>query len=201
MMLTLSAASSLYWLGRYMLRVEALCQLLPFEDDTQALAYAHSFSLSAWNVETLLAAIHDPQRVGSLPNNLAVIQDNIQAVRGILPRPVFEAFNALWRQREQADACICDLLTQAATQLQQLDAVARGFWQLGRAVESVDMALRLHAPVQPAAEQLLQIAHQLPMPEWQIQVELVAQLVERPDVARLYALCDRLHLAFVEGSA
>ncbi|MFZ3193645.1 MAG: alpha-E domain-containing protein [Moraxellaceae bacterium] len=201
MMLTLSAASSLYWLGRYMLRVEALCHLLPFEDDTQALAYAHSFSLSAWNVETLLAAIHDPQRVGSLPNNLAVIQDNIQAVRGILPRPVFEAFNALWRQREQADSCICDLLTQSATQLQQLDAVARGFWQLGRAVESVDMALRLHAPVQPAADHLLQIAQQLPMPEWQLQVELVAQLVDRPDVARLYALCDRLHLAFVEGSA
>lgn len=201
MILTLSAASSLYWLGRYMLRVEALCQRLPFEDDAQALAYAHSFSLSAWNVETLLAALHDPQRVGSLPSNLAVVQDNIQAVRGILPRQVFEAFNALWRQRDQSDVCICDLLTQAATQLQQLDAVALVFWQLGRAVESVDMALRLHEPVQSAAEHLLSVAHQLPMPEWQLQVELVAQLVAQPDVVRLYALCDRLHLAFVEGSA
>lgn len=200
MMLTLSAASSLYWLGRYMLRVEALCQRLPFEDDDQALAYAHSFSLSAWNVETLHAALHDPQRVGSLPSNLAVIQDNIQAVRGILPRAVFEAFNALWRQRSQPDDCICMLLNDAAMQLQQLDAVARVFWQLGRAVEAVDMALRLHEPVQPVADHLLQIAHQLPMPEWQSQVELVAQLVEQPDVIRLYALCDRLHLAFVEGS-
>lgn len=201
MMLTLSAASSLYWLGRYMLRVEALCQRLPFEDDAQALAYAHSFSWSAWNVETLLDAIHDPQRVGSLPNNLAVVQDNIQSVRGILPRSVFEAFNALWRQRDQTDSCICDLLHQAAVQLQQLDPVAHVFWQLGRALESVDMALRLHEPVQPAADQLLQVAHQLPLPEWQLQVELVAQLVEQPDVIRLYALCDRLHLAFVEGPA
>jgi uncharacterized alpha-E superfamily protein len=200
MILTLSAASSLYWLGRYMLRVEALCERLPFEDDDQALAYADSFSLSAWNVETLNAVLHDPQRVGSLPNNLAVIQDNIQAVRGILPRSVFEAFNALWRQREQPDACTCDLLQQAAAQLQHLDVVARSFWQLGRSLEAVDMALRLHEPVQPVAEQLLQVAHQLPLPEWQSQVDLVAQLVEQPDVIRLYALCDRLHLAFVEGS-
>lgn len=201
MMLTLSAASGLYWLGRYMLRVESLCQLLPFEDDAQALAYANSFSSPAWNIETLLVALHDPERAGSLPSNLAVIQDNIQSVRGILPRQVFEAFNALWRQRDQADACVCDLLMQATTQLQQLDSIARVFWQLGRAVESVDMALRLHTPVQPAADQLLQVAQQLPLPEWQLQVELVAQLVEQPNVGRLYSVCDRLHLAFVEGSA
>ena len=201
MILTLSAASSLYWLGRYMLRVEALCQILPFEDESYALAYANSFSLSAWNIETLLLALHDPQRMGSLPNNLAVIQDNIQAVRGILPRQVFEAFNRLWRQREQSDACICGLLTEAAAELQQLDSMALVFWQLGRAVESVDMALRLHEPVQSAADQLLQVAQQLPMPEWQVAVELVTQLVMQPDVPRLYAVCDRLHLAFVEGSA
>lgn len=200
MILTLSAASSLYWLGRYMLRVEALCQRLPFEDDDQAIAYANAFSLSAWNAETLHATLHDAQRVGSLPNNLAVIQDNIQSVRGILPRAVFEAFNALWRQRDQADACICELLQHAAVQLEHLDPVAYGFWRLGHALEAVDMALRLHEPVQPVAEQLLQVAHRLPLPEWQLQVELVAQLVEQPDVIRLYALCDRLHLAFMEGS-
>lgn len=201
MILTLSAASSLYWLGRYMLRVEALCQVLPFEDEAQALAYANSFSLSAWNIETVLVALHDPQHTGSLPNNLAVIQDNIQAVRGILPRQVFEAFNRLWRQREQSDACICGLLTEAAAELQQLDSVARVFWQLGQCIESVDMALRLHAPVQVAADQLLQMAHQLPLPEWQLQVDLIAQLAAQPDVPHLYAVCDRLHLAFVEGSA
>lgn len=201
MMLTLSAASSLYWLGRYMLRVEALCRLLPFEDDAQALAYAHSFSLSAWNIETVLEALHDSQRVGSLPSNLAVIQDNIQSVRGILPRSVFEAFNALWRQRDQADSCICELLNHAKSELQQLGSVAKVFWQLGQAVEAVDIALRLHEPVQPAADELLQVARQLPMPEWQLQVEWVAQVAEQPDVARLYALCDRLHLAFVEGPA
>ena len=136
-----------------------------------------------------------------MTNNLAVIQDNIQAVRGILPRQVFEAFNRLWRQREQSDACICGLLTEAAAELQQLDSMALVFWQLGRAVESVDMALRLHEPVQSAADQLLQVAQQLPMPEWQVAVELVTQFVMQPDVPRLYAVCDRLHLAFVEGSA
>ncbi|MFA9203951.1 MAG: hypothetical protein ACEQSD_08125, partial [Flavobacteriales bacterium] len=54
---------------------------------------------------------------------------------------------------------------------------------------------------QKAADQLLQVAQQLPMPEWQVAVELVTQLVVQPDVPRLYAVCDRLHLAFVEGSA
>jgi hypothetical protein len=63
------------------------------------------------------------------------------------------------------------------------------------------MALRLHEPVQAAADQLFQVVQQLPLPEWQLQVELVVQLVAKPDVARLYAVCDRLHLAFVEGPA
>ncbi|MEC7119702.1 MAG: alpha-E domain-containing protein [Pseudomonadota bacterium] len=199
MILTLSAASSLYWLGRYMVRVEGLCRLEPFQDDAHAVAYANAFSLPAWNVETLSQLLRDPNHLGSLPNNLAVIQDNVQSVRGILGREVFEAFNALWRQRGQSDACICDLLHQASQHMQALDLFTQVFWSLGRAVESVDMALRLGEPAQPAAQQVLQVAQRLPDPEWQSILECAEQLAISPDTSNLYGLCDRLHPAFVEG--
>ena len=36
MILPLSTAANLYWLGRYLVRVDGLCHLLPFTDDLEA---------------------------------------------------------------------------------------------------------------------------------------------------------------------
>ncbi len=202
MILTLSTASSLYWLGRYMVRAQALFQFLRDNDPQNTAAYARLFQLLPQSsLETLQRAVHDPQQVGSLPHNLAGIEDNTQAIRGILPCSVFILLHALWRQREQGDAYVADLLARARLELLGIDAMALIFWQLGEAMESYDMALRFGQSAQSAALALQQAGQRLPIPAWSPQVQLINQLVQQPDGRHLAALCGSIQLAFAEGVA
>jgi uncharacterized alpha-E superfamily protein len=112
MILSLSTATHLYWLGRYMVRVEGICQLAPFQNDQAAVRFAHAFCLPAWNVASLERLLHDPAQPSSLPSHLAVIQENAQSVRGVISQATFEALHTLWRMRDDPLVSTCQLLAE-----------------------------------------------------------------------------------------
>ncbi len=95
MILVLSTAQSLYWLGRIAVRIDNLCHLLPFEDDEAARSYAHAFALPAWSADTLNQLLLDPDQTVSLPGNLQHLFENVQQVRGVILEQTYQAFNAL----------------------------------------------------------------------------------------------------------
>lgn len=198
MILSLSTATHLYWLGRYMVRVEGICQLAPFQNDQKALQFAHAFCLPAWNTASLERLLHDPAQPSSLPSNLAVIQENAQSVRGVISQATFEALNTLWRMRHDPSSSTCELLATAKAAFAQEQGLVQTFWSLGQAIEAVDMSLRLEDSPQPALDVLQQVQQYLPE-AWQRPKRLIDSVLAYPSATSFYSLTDGLNEMFAEG--
>ncbi len=198
MILPLSTASNLYWLGRYLVRVDGLFHLIPFTDDLEAQSFAHAFNLPAWNAETLNALIHDPQQSGSLPSNLDAVKQNVQAVRGVLTAPTFEAFHALSRFPGLPPEDMHFMLQSCRASFKEEGEMVQLFCRMGEVVERIDIALRLIK--NPAAEitALAEILDALPI-GWQRLKEPIMHLNRRYDRVAFYDLSDRVQELFRNG--
>lgn len=198
MILPLSTAANLYWLGRYLVRVDGLCHLLPFTDDVEAQSFAHAFNLPAWNAETLNALIHDSSQSGSLPSNLDAVKQNIQAVRGVLTAPTFEAFHTLCCTLDTSVENMTEMLRDCRSALKQESPMVQLFLRMGESVERIDINLRLiKDPVQDikALDEVLDL---LPI-GWQRLKEPIMLLNKRYDRVAFYDLSDRIHELFRNG--
>jgi uncharacterized alpha-E superfamily protein len=198
MILPLSTASNLYWLGRYLVRVDGLFHLLPFTDDGEAQAFAHAFSLPAWNAETLNALIHDPNQSGSLPSNLDAVKQNIQAARGVLTAPTFEAFNALGRFNQLSVEDMHHMLQNCQSAFKYESEMVQLFCRMGEAVERIDIALRLIKSPAIDIKALSDILDALPI-GWQRLKEPIMLLNKRYDRVAFYDLSDRVQELFRNG--
>ncbi len=198
MILPLSTASNLYWLGRYLVRVDGLFGVIPFVDDKDAQIFAHAFNLPAWNAETLNALIHDPQQAGSIPTNLDAIKQNVQSVRGVLTGPTFEAFHALSRFPKLPPQEMHFMLQSCRSTLKDESDIVQLFCRMGEVVERIDIALRLIK--NPAAEitALAEILDALPI-GWQRLKEPIMHLNRRYDRVAFYDLSDRVQELFRNG--
>ena len=198
MILPLSTAANLYWLGRYLVRVDGLCHLLPFTDDLEAQSFAHAFNLPAWNAETLNALIHDSNQSGSLPSNLDSIKQNIQSVRGVLTAPTFEAFHALCCAADATVEDMHELLRECRSSLKLDSTMVQLFLRMGESVERVDINLRLIKDPARDIKALGEVLDLLPI-GWQRLKEPIMLLNKRYDRVAFYDLSDRIHELFRNG--
>ncbi len=199
MILSLSNAQGLFWLGRYMVRNSYILTSLPFEDDDRARRFARAFSVSAWNAESLTDQLLNPEHEFSAPANLEHIQACVQQARGRIPAHAFECFNAMWRQRFDEQADMFELLKTAEASMAECVPEVKLFWQLGTQIEVVETALRLANNPMQMIELLTKMAMQLPMPYWQPIVDQCEVLKQRPSFDAYYDLCDQLNDFFKDG--
>lgn len=195
--LPLRTAFNLYWLGRYMARIEVLCRINPLEDDTRAAHFAKAFALPAWNAETLHWLLNEPTQPVSILANLKNIHQNTQEVRGCVSRDAYSALNALWRLYDVEQADYCGALNHAMRQLgEQLPEAADPFWHLGLVIERLDAAMRLEQGEGPWTEALGALIARLP-PGWHgLQRCLTPDALE---AGGFYVLCSELNDLFTEG--
>jgi hypothetical protein len=186
MILSLSNAQGLFWLGRYMVRNTYILSSLPFEDHDRARRFARAFSVSAWDAQ-------------SLTDHLEHIQSCVQQARGLIPAHAFECFNAMWRQRFDDNVNMLGLLKAAEASMVACLPEVKLFWLLGVQLETVETALRLANNPMQAIDQLIQVAMQLPMPYWQPVVDQCELLKQRPSFVAYYDLCDQLNDIFKDG--
>ncbi len=198
MILPLSTAANLYWLGRYYVRVDGLCHLLPFTDDLEAQTFAHAFNLPAWNAETMNALIHDPHQAGSLPANLDAIKKNIQSVRGVLTAQTFEALHRLCCTTGASVEDMNDLLRDCRAAKKQESTMVQLFLRMGESVERVDINLRLIKDPAKDIKALGDVLDLLPI-GWQRLKEPIMLLNKRYDRVAFYDLSDRIHEMFRNG--
>lgn len=199
MILLLSSAYNLYWLGRYMIRIDGLCRLLPFKDDQEAIRFSHALSLPAWSAETLNALLADPAQPSSIPANLGAVRENMQAVRGVISQELFEALNMLTNPRYVGKGDTCALIADSAEMVQDEDDNVALFWQLGQCVEQIDVALRLKRSAELAIIDLRTVVEMLSPIGWQQLEEPWVNLQQHPDLNSLYTFCDHMQALFEEG--
>ena len=199
MILTLSSANELFWLGRYLVRADQLSQLIPFESDESALRYAHAFCLSAWNAQTLNELLLDPVHSPSLPANIEAIWQNILSVRGVLSEEAFIQLYSLSNLTGEDKAEIAEEIAACRVILAQEADPVVAFWQLGEAMEQLDMAIRLETATDRAIQQLGQAIVHPELSSWGLVGTEWESLRHQPSAPALYAFADRLFQLLEEG--
>ena len=199
MILLLSTASNLYWLGRYMIRIDGLCRLLPFTDDEEALQFSHAFSLSAWNAKTLNTLLLDPNQPASITATLEAVRENMQCVRGVISQEVFETLNILTNPKQKIKHQVCELISGCCEAILDEDENVRLFWQLGQCIEQIDNALRLKRAPDLAIQDLRTVVEMLSPIGWIALEAPWVELQQNKDITALYSFCDQMQALFEEG--
>lgn len=199
MILLLSTASNLYWLGRYLIRIDGLCRLLPFKDNQEAARFAQSMSLPAWDALTLNQILSDPQQPSSINASLQATRDNMQAVRGVISQELFEVLNLLTNPKTVDKRNICQLISESNEVLADEDDTIRLFWQLGECVEQIDIALRLKRSADMAIKDLRTVVEMLSPIGWQRLEQPWVELQLKRDIIALYSFCDQMQSLFEDG--
>ena len=199
MIMLLSTASNLYWLGRLMVRVDNICRLLPFKDDEEAVAYSHAFSLPAFNAETLNQLLNDDEQPTSIAANLDLIRENMQSVRGVISQDFFECLNALTNPKQEFKPKACELILSCCETVLREDRNVHLFWRLGQCIEQIDFALRLQHSAEMAINDLRAVVEMLSPIGWQALEAPWVELQQRQDINALYSFCDQMQALFEEG--
>lgn len=109
MILLNSNAQHIFWLGRYLTRIQYTCSQFPFVEDQEALQYAHAFCLPAFDASSLNALLLDAEQPSSFHQQFQYAKDNIQDLRGILSAKTYAELNQLIKNAHANASYICDV--------------------------------------------------------------------------------------------
>ncbi|ENV32893.1 hypothetical protein [Acinetobacter gerneri] len=143
MILLTSNAEQIFWLGRYLTRVQYLCAAFPFVDDDRALQYSKAFALPAYNVESLNTLIINPESYISFHQQFQLIRNNILDLRGVLDKQSFASLQAQMKILVPNFTYICEVVETCHEVFQSEQEDIFVFYSLGVCVENLDHALRL----------------------------------------------------------
>lgn len=145
MILLSTNAQNIFWLGRYLTRVQYLCGQFPFKSDETALSYAHAFGLPAFDAHSMNELVLDAEQPFSFHQQFVSAKNNIHDLRGVISAQSFASLNQLLQQAEQNEGFICDVCEECNDVLEaEEDELLFLFFSLGQKMEQLDSQLRLN---------------------------------------------------------
>ncbi len=197
MILLTSSAHHIYWLGRYLARVQYLCSQFPFHENQSALDYAHAFCLPAFDASSLNELILDPQQPASFQQQFHYARNNIHDLRGVLSARSFAELNQLIAQAEANATYICDVAGDCHEVLSAEENTGIFlFFSLGQAIEQLDRQIRLGQNRQQTVQQLGQLLPMLHQQGWPCLQEIWTVLSDQPDTQNFYHFSDQIQALF-----
>ncbi|TXJ10629.1 MAG: hypothetical protein E6Q25_00180 [Acinetobacter sp.] len=186
MILLNSAAQHIFWLGRYLSRIQQICQVLPFQDDKAAVAYAHHFCLPAWNASSLNTLFLDPEQPFSIAAQFKLVQDNIQQLRAVLSPHAYAQLNQFIKVVEMKSLSICAVVHDCSEILEGEVEQVFLFYALGRVIEELDYQCRLNEPLDATLQEIEHILALLDGYCWSMKMDSLQQLATVRDMTALY---------------
>lgn len=182
LILLLSTASTLVWLGRYSERLRHYERILSnLSNDKLSQPEIDKISqcigLSTCQDADSLFDFLTNQKI---PETIGFIEQNVQDVKGVLSKETAELYNLIKRLANTGAYRAASLQLYACNAaMQQENPIVVTFWQLGKQFEVLDRAVLLHQDCGDAAQQLKEIISKLPEnTRWGELERLVNQLLK-----------------------
>ena len=196
MILLSSNAQQIFWLGRYLTRVQYLCSQFPFKDNAIAQDYAHAFALPAYDAPSLNELVLDAQQNASFAQQFQYTIDNVQDLRGVLSAQAYAELNQLIKNANENAAFICDVVGECHDILEAESPDVFLFFSLGRYVEQLDRQLRLKQDSQESMAQLETTLNLLNNLGWQGLASAWPQFKQNSDLTHFFVFLEAIQNLF-----
>lgn len=202
MILLLSTASNLVWLGRYSERLyhyDALVNKLVKNQLTQEQFYhtAHCFGFGEHTAQSLLLYLEEAK----IPDIVNAIETNVQEVKGVIGTDTAELYNLIKRLASAGTYRAAALQLQAcnAAMKQEHEIVAL-FWQLGRYFERLDRTIIMQEDSREASLAFKEWVKKLPEnTRWRDLVRLTNQIINSNNRNDYYLLNQEFNQILQQG--
>ncbi|WP_151958114.1 alpha-E domain-containing protein [Acinetobacter guillouiae] len=197
MILLSTNAQNIFWLGRYLTRIQYLCSQFPFKTNELALDYAHAFCLPAFDASSLNELILDNEQPASFHQHFLCAKNNIHDLRGVISAQSFAELNQLLQQAEQNAGFICDVCEECNDVLEaEDDELLFLFFSLGQKMEQFDRQLRLNQDKSVTLTQLNHLINRLDQHGMCSLPEVWKELKNQPDRMNYYHFSDHIDSLF-----
>lgn len=200
MILLSSNANNIFWLGRYLTRIQYFCNKLPFTDDQKAIDFSHAFCLPAYDAASLNTLALDPEQQFSLMSQFAVARDNIHELRAVLSANTYAEMIQLVKNASSQPGYICDVVSECNELLESESEDIFLFFSLGQKLELLDSLIRFKQDPSAVLNEIDVIVRLLNELGWTALDDAWISLKQSPDTMSLYHFSDQLQLMF-EGTA
>ncbi len=192
MILLLSTANHLVWLGRYSERLHyydyLMNKLIKSElsnSDIDLLIQRLGFNVSCeqnevYNVDLPMLGLLQDLESDKIPSVIAAIEANVQEAKGVLGKDTAELYNLIKRLSSAGTYRAATLQLQACNAaMQQEHPTVTCFWQLGRYFEELERTILLRQDVSAISAHFKECVNDLPQnTRWRELVRLTNQLIK-----------------------
>ncbi len=197
MILLSTNAQNIFWLGRYLTRIQYLCSQFPFKTNELALDYANAFCLPAFDASSLNELILDSEQPASFHQQFQNAKNNIHDLRGAISAHSFAELNQLLHQAEDNAGFICDACEECNDVLEaEEDELMFLFFSLGQKMEQLDRNLRLNQDKSKTLAQLDGLIRSLDHQGMCSLFDVWEMLYQQPDRAHYYHFSDHIDSLF-----
>lgn len=196
MILLSSNAQHIFWLGRYLTRIQYLCSQFPFTDTQEALQYAHAFCLAAFDETSLNELVLDHEQPASFYQQFQYAKNNVHDLRAILSEHAYAELNQLIRTASENPAFICDVVGECQDVLEAEAQDVFLFFSLGQYVEQLDRQIRLQQDCEFTMHQLEKVVNLVVEMGWKTLEEPWFKLKAYPEYTGFYQFSDHIQTLF-----
>ena len=199
MNLSSSDAREIFWLARFLTRIQYLCQQFPFKQNAAALSYAHAFCLPAFDAASLNELILNEEQPASFAMQFQQSSVKIHNLADVLSPQAYTELIRFIRNACDNAAYICDVVQDCHDVLEAEPQNIFLFFQLGQKLEELDRQIRLKQSKDMTVAQVEIIVQLLKDLGWLSLAEAWQQLKQQPDSMNFYHFSDHIqHLLSVD---
>ncbi|CAB1213137.1 alpha-E domain-containing protein [Acinetobacter bouvetii] len=200
MILLNSNAQHIFWLGRYLTRIQYACGQFPFLDNDEALAYAHAFCLPAFDASSLNSLLMDTEQPASFSQQFEYAKNNVHDLRGVLSAKAYAELNQLIKNANDDAAYICDVAAECYEVIEAEQQDIFLFFSLGQNIEQLDRQIRLKQDYDETLNNIHKVVDLLTQIGWDQLEGAWQQLKLNPDSMNFYHFSDHIQNLFeVDG--
>lgn len=192
-------AREIFWLARYLTRIQYVCQQFPFKQNDAALTYAHAFCLPAFDAASLNELILNEVQPASFAMQLEQTQRKIKKLAQVFSKSTYAELKHYIQNACDNASYIGDVLQDCEALLDAEPQQIYSFFQLGQKIEQLDRQIRLKQSTEKTLLQLEMIVQCLKDLGWTSLVDAWVELKKQPDTMHFYHFSDHIqHLLSVD---